>query len=88
MRSRPLRWSRDGLRRGTRRRRHVQACAAALTAIAADTGQAERCRRSRTRSARFALLEGEPEAAAEQFDRALELVADTGAPFERRRVAA
>jgi DNA-binding NarL/FixJ family response regulator len=72
--------------------REVQACAAALTAIAADTGQAEALSALAHALGEIALLEGEPEAAAEQFDRALELVADTGAPFERaesqRRAAA
>ena len=87
----PLRWAATVFAEA-HEERDVQACAAALTAIAADTGQAEALSALAHALGEIALLEGEPESAAEQFDRALELVADTGAPFERvesqRRAAA
>jgi DNA-binding NarL/FixJ family response regulator len=70
----------------------VRACAAALTQVAADTGQSEAMSALAHALGEAALLDGEPAQAAAQFDRAEALLADVGAPFERaesqRRAAA
>jgi DNA-binding NarL/FixJ family response regulator len=70
----------------------VRACAAALTQVAADTGQDEAMSALAHALGETALLDGEPSEAAAQFERAVALLADVGAPFERaesrRRAAA
>jgi DNA-binding NarL/FixJ family response regulator len=70
----------------------VRACAAALTQIAADTGQDEAMSALAHALGEAALLDGEPAEAAAQFEGAVGLLACVGAPYERaesqRRAAA
>ena len=70
----------------------VRACAAALAQIAADAGQPEAVSALAHALGETALLEGDAEQAAIQFERAIELLREVGAPFERleseRRAAA
>ena len=70
----------------------VRACAAALAQIAADAGQPEAVSALAHALGETALLEGDAEQAAIQFERATELLREVGAPFERleseRRAAA
>jgi DNA-binding NarL/FixJ family response regulator len=61
----------------------VRACAAALSQIAADTGQDESMSALAHALGEAALLEGEAAEAAAQFERATALLAEVGAPFER-----
>jgi DNA-binding NarL/FixJ family response regulator len=61
----------------------VRACAAALTRVAADSGQDEAMSALAHALGEAALLDGEPAEAALQFERAVALLADVGAPFER-----
>ncbi|HEY7620778.1 MAG TPA: LuxR C-terminal-related transcriptional regulator [Solirubrobacteraceae bacterium] len=70
----------------------VRACAAALTQVAAATGQDEAMSALAHALGEAALLDDEPAEAAAQFERAVALLGDVGAPFERaesrRRAAA
>jgi ATP/maltotriose-dependent transcriptional regulator MalT len=60
----------------------VRACADALAAWASRFGGAEALAGFAHVLGEVALLEGDPERAVDQFGRALELMADVGAPFE------
>jgi DNA-binding CsgD family transcriptional regulator len=70
----------------------ARACTAALAQIATDAGQDEAMSALSHALGELALLDGNPEQAAVQFGRALELLRGVGAPFERaesgRRAAA
>jgi DNA-binding NarL/FixJ family response regulator len=70
----------------------VRACAAALAQIAAETGHDEAMSALAHALGEAALLDGDPAEAALQFERAVALLADLGAPLERaesqRRAAA
>ena len=70
----------------------ARACAAALAQIAADAGQPEALAALAHALGETALLDGDAEQAASQFDRSIALLHDVGAPFERleseRRAAA
>jgi ATP/maltotriose-dependent transcriptional regulator MalT len=87
----PLRWAASVFAEMDETR-DVQACAAALTTIATDHGQTEALSALAHALGEVALLGGEPEHAVDQFDRALALLGETEAPFERaesqRRAAA
>lgn len=87
----PLRWAATVFAEAEETE-HVQACAAAQTVISTETGQPEALSALAHALGELALVEGEYERAVEQFDRALTLLADAGAPFERaesqRRAAA
>ena len=82
-------WSRsrrcDGRQpcRAGRRVHAVKACTAALSQVAAQTGQVEAGVGAGRRARRTALIAGDAEEAAVQFERAASLLADLGAPFER-----
>jgi ATP/maltotriose-dependent transcriptional regulator MalT len=69
----------------------ARACAAALAQIAADTGQPEALSALAHALGEIALIDGEVDHAAAQFERAIDLLQGIGAPFERmeseRRVA-
>ncbi len=70
----------------------ARACAAALAQIAADAGQPEAVSALAHALGETALLDGDADQAATQFERAVELLQGVGAPFERleseRRAAA
>ena len=70
----------------------ARACAAALAQIAADAGQPEAVSALAHALGETALLDGEPEQAVIQFERAIELLYGLAAPFDRmeseRRAAA
>jgi DNA-binding NarL/FixJ family response regulator len=87
----PLRWAASAFAEA-RDADAVRACAAALTQIAADTGQGEAMSALAHALGEAALLDGEAAEAAAQFERAHALLADVGTPFERaesqRRAAA
>jgi DNA-binding NarL/FixJ family response regulator len=87
----PLRWAATAFAE-TADGDAVRACAAALTQVAADTGQDEAMSALAHALGEAALLDGEPAEAAVQFERAVALLTDVGAPFERaesqRRCAA
>jgi len=87
----PLRWAATAFAQAADGHA-VRACAAALTQVAADTGQDEAMSALAHALGEAALLDGEPAEAAVQFERAVALLADVGAPFERaesqRRCAA
>ena len=61
----------------------ARACAAALAQIAADAGQPEALAALAHALGETALLDGDAEQAASQFDRSIALLHDVGAPFER-----
>jgi DNA-binding NarL/FixJ family response regulator/SHS2 domain-containing protein len=71
---------------------HVKACTAALTQVASQTGQVEAMSALAHALGETALIAGDPDEAASQFERAASLLADLGAPLERaeshRRAAA
>jgi DNA-binding NarL/FixJ family response regulator len=87
----PLRWAATAFAE-SREADAVRACAAALTQVAGDTGQDEAMSALAHALGEAALLDGEPADAAAQFERAIALLADVGAPLERaesqRRCAA
>src|SRR5262249_36348981 len=78
----PLRWAATALAEA-RQLGEVRACAAALTTIAADSGLVDALSGLAHALGEVALLEGDAEQAASQFERALTLAAEVGAPFER-----
>ena len=78
----PLRWAATAFAEASEGDA-VRACAAALTQVAADTGQDEAMSALAHALGEAALLDGEPAQAAAQFERAEALLADLGAPFER-----
>jgi len=87
----PLRWAvslfaESGDPQGTR------TCAAALAQIAAETGHSEAMSALAHALGETAILDGEFERAVEQFQHAIDLLREIGAPFERmeseRRAAA
>ena len=61
----------------------ARGCAAALAQIAADAGDPEAVSALAHALGETALLDGEAEQAVLQFERAIELLQDVGAPFER-----
>jgi DNA-binding NarL/FixJ family response regulator len=61
----------------------ARACAAALARIAADAGRPEAISALAHALGETALIDGEPEHAATQFERAIEVLQEVGAPFER-----
>ena len=65
----------------------ARACAEALSAIAADAGHPYALAALAHALGETALREGDADAAARQFGRALELHADLDAPFERAQIA-
>ena len=65
----------------------ARACAEALSAIAADAGHPYALAALAHALGETALQEGDADAAARQFGRALELHADLDAPFERAQIA-
>lgn len=87
----PLRWAAT-LFGELKAPRDAQACAAALTAIATASGQAEALSALAHALGEIALLDGAPDQAVTHFDRALALLGETDAPFDRaesqRRAAA
>jgi DNA-binding NarL/FixJ family response regulator len=87
----PVRWAATAFAEA-REGDAVRACAAALTQVAADTGQDEAMSALAHTLGEAALLDGEPAEAAAQFERAAALLVGVGAPFERaesqRRAAA
>jgi DNA-binding NarL/FixJ family response regulator len=61
----------------------ARACAGALAQIAADAGRPEALSALAHALGETALLDGTADQAATQFERAIELLQDVGAPFER-----
>ena len=61
-------------------------CAEALTRIASETGHADALAALAHAIAETALLEGDPDAAADQLSRAVELHRDLDMPFERAQI--
>ena len=80
-----IRWAAAFLAaRGDREGAH--ACAGALTRIASETGHADALAALAHAIAETALLEGDPDAAAEQLSRAVELHRGLDMPFERAQI--
>ena len=65
----------------------AHACAEALTRIASETGHADALAALAHAIAEIALLEGDPDTAAEQLARAVELHRGLDMPFERAQIA-
>ena len=81
-----LRTARAGVRHRRRSRARARACAEALSAIAADAGHPYALAALAHALGETALHEGDADAAARQFGRALELQADLDIPFERAQI--
>ena len=64
----------------------VNGCAEALTRIAAETGHADALAALANAIAEMALLEGDPDAAADQLTRAVDLHRTLDMPFERAQI--
>ena len=78
----PLRWATTVFAE-SREYTDVKACTAALTQVAAQTGQVEAMSALAHALGETALIAGDPEEAASQFERAASMLADLGAPLER-----
>jgi DNA-binding NarL/FixJ family response regulator len=87
----PLRWAATAFAEADERPA-LRACTAALTQVAADTGQDEAASALAHALGELALLSGDNDQAAAHFDHALSLLAEMAAPLERvesqRRAAA
>jgi DNA-binding CsgD family transcriptional regulator len=78
----PLRWATTVFAE-SREYTDVKACTAALTQVAAQTGQVEAMSALAHALGETALIAGDPGEAASQFERAASMLADLGAPLER-----